>query len=59
MKPKRRLPMPRRLWRAFLVGAVLGAPCVFCFLEFCVGVFAQPQRTTSRYAIWAKWQQKS
>jgi hypothetical protein len=59
MKPKRRFPMPRRLWRAFLVGAFFGAPCDLCFLEFCVGVFAHPQRTTQRYSISAKLQQKS
>jgi hypothetical protein len=59
MKPKRRFPMPRRLWRAFLVGAVFVAPCGLYFLEFCVGVFAHPQRTTELYSRWAKLQQKS
>jgi hypothetical protein len=59
MKPKSRLPMFRRLWRAFLVGAVFFAPCGLCFLEFCVGVFAQPQRTTERYSMGAKLQQQS
>jgi hypothetical protein len=53
MKPKTRFPMPRRLWRAFLVGAVFGAPCDLYFLQFCVGVFAPPQPTTSRYFILA------
>jgi hypothetical protein len=42
MKPKSRFPMPRRLWSAFLVGAVFFAPCGLYFLEFCVGVFAHP-----------------
>jgi hypothetical protein len=41
--------MLRRLWRAFLVGAVFFAPCGLCFLEFCVGVFAQPHRTQEIY----------
>jgi hypothetical protein len=59
MKPKSRFPMPRRLWSAFLVGAVFFAPCGLCFLEFCVGVFAHPQPTTQSYSIAAKLQQKS
>src|SRR5271170_7561207 len=54
MKPKSRLPMFRRLWRAFLVGAVFFAPCGLSFLEFCVGVFAQPQRTKEIYSARAK-----
>jgi hypothetical protein len=59
MKPKRRFPMPRRLWRAFLVGAIFVAPCSLYFLEFCVGVFAQLQRTASRYSMPGNLQQKS
>jgi hypothetical protein len=59
MKPKRRFPMPRRLWRAFLVGAAFGAPCGLYVLEFCVGVFAQLQRTAPRYSMRANLQQKS
>jgi hypothetical protein len=33
-------PIPRRLWRAFLVGAMFFAPFDFSLLEFCAGVFA-------------------
>jgi hypothetical protein len=49
MKPKSRFPMFCRLWRAFLVGAVFFAPFSLYFLEFCVGVFAQPHRTKETY----------
>jgi hypothetical protein len=58
MKPKSRFPMFRRLWRAFLVGAVFFAPCGLCFLEFCVGVFAQPQRTKEIYPARAEFATK-
>jgi hypothetical protein len=58
MKPKSRLPMWRRLWRAFLVGAVFFAPGGLGFLEFCVGVFAQPQRTKEIYPARAEFATK-